>query len=228
MAVLAMEIVPAKASGVMYTLDPTHPESNRAIISAVWGLGKFAVDGTVNDPSDLDRGWSVEIAIPFAAIAECAGRECPPQPGDTWRVNFSRVEWQAKAAGAGYEKLVDPETGQVLPENNWVWSPQGLIAMHYPEMWGFVTFVDGPAEPFVPGPREHLEYALRILYYRERIHRHETGSFTDELDALGLRQAPLDGVPWPPELHATPGLFEAIGTLGDGTKLRITQDGRIR
>jgi hypothetical protein len=32
-----------------------------------------------------------------------------------------------------------------LPEDNWVWSPQGLIAMHYPEMWGFVHFLPLPA-----------------------------------------------------------------------------------
>jgi hypothetical protein len=26
-------------------------------------------------------------------------------------------------------------------EDNWVWSPQGLINMHVPEMWGRVRFV---------------------------------------------------------------------------------------
>ena len=36
-----------------------------------------ALDGTVNDPSDEDRGWSLEIAIPFAALAEQAGMPCP-------------------------------------------------------------------------------------------------------------------------------------------------------
>lgn len=56
MAVLAIEMIPAKASGVMYTLDPNHPESNQAIVTAVWGLGKFAVDGTITpDLYALDR-----------------------------------------------------------------------------------------------------------------------------------------------------------------------------
>ena len=26
------------------------------------------VDGTLNDPSDVDRGWTVELAIPFSAL----------------------------------------------------------------------------------------------------------------------------------------------------------------
>jgi hypothetical protein len=33
-----------------------------------------------------------------------------------------------------YEKLPD------TPEDNSVWSPQGVINMHLPERWGFVEF----------------------------------------------------------------------------------------
>jgi pyruvate,water dikinase len=47
MAVGVLAMVPAKASGVMFSLDPHEPASARVIINAVWGLGKFAVDGTI-------------------------------------------------------------------------------------------------------------------------------------------------------------------------------------
>ena len=47
MAVGCVAMVPARASGVMFSLDPHAPESNTVIISAVWGLGKYAVDGTI-------------------------------------------------------------------------------------------------------------------------------------------------------------------------------------
>jgi pyruvate,water dikinase len=47
MAVGCVAMVPARASGVMFSLDPHAPESNTIIISAVWGLGKYAVDGTI-------------------------------------------------------------------------------------------------------------------------------------------------------------------------------------
>jgi pyruvate,water dikinase len=56
MAVLVLEMVPVFASGVLYSLDPSHPDSNRAVVTAVLGLGKYAVDGTVQpDVYLLDR-----------------------------------------------------------------------------------------------------------------------------------------------------------------------------
>ncbi len=84
-----------------------------------------AVQGTLNDPSDTDRGWTIEIAYPLAAF-ESRQHVPMPQDGTTWRINFSRVEWKA---------------GQAR-EDNWVWSPQGLIDMHVPERWGYLHFVE--------------------------------------------------------------------------------------
>ncbi|MGD8369535.1 MAG: PEP/pyruvate-binding domain-containing protein, partial [Desulfobacterales bacterium] len=67
MAVLVMEMVPAAVSGVLYSLDPESPESNRTLVNAVWGLGRSAVEGTVApDAYVLDRadnGRLVEHAI---------------------------------------------------------------------------------------------------------------------------------------------------------------------
>lgn len=94
-----------------------------------------AVQGTLNNPSDTDRGWTVEIAFPWSAFASRAPVK-RPQPGDTWRVNFSRVQWRVEVKNGKYEKVPG------LKEDNWVWSPQGLIDMHVPEMWGYVRFLD--------------------------------------------------------------------------------------
>jgi hypothetical protein len=92
-----------------------------------------AIDGTLNDPRDRDRGWTVEIALPWTAFVERSGKGRPAR-GDTWRVNFSRVEWQHDIVDGKYVKRPG------LKEDNWVWSPQGLIDMHVPEHWGYVTF----------------------------------------------------------------------------------------
>ncbi len=82
-----------------------------------------AVQGTLNQSNDHDRGWTVEIAYPLAAFQS---RQDVPAPaeGTVWRMNFSRVEWKA-----GQPK-----------EDNWVWSPQGVINMHVPDQWGYLRF----------------------------------------------------------------------------------------
>lgn len=105
-----------------------HAWDCRGLKSAVY------VDGTLNDPKDVDRGWSVELAVPWTTLAEAAHRPAPPRPGDTWRMGFSRVEWESRIRDGRYEKLPD------IPEHNWVWSPQGVINMHLPQRWGYVEF----------------------------------------------------------------------------------------
>jgi hypothetical protein len=92
------------------------------------------VNGTLNDPRDTDRGWTVEMAFPWAAFASRAP-VARPRPGDTWRANFSRVEWRTNIEGGKYVKPAGEK------EDNWVWSPQGLINMHVPDRWGFLQFV---------------------------------------------------------------------------------------
>jgi hypothetical protein len=95
------------------------------------------VRGTLNNPKDKDEGWSVEIAFPWKVLAEFAHKAAPPRPGDEWRVNFSRVEWQHQIVDGKYGKV--PKT----KEDNWVWSPQGVVNMHIPEHWGRVKFTSG-------------------------------------------------------------------------------------
>lgn len=94
------------------------------------------INGTLNDPKDKDKGWSVEIAMPWKALAEYAHKATPPHDGDEWRVNFSRVEWQHEIIAGQYRKVAHTK------EDNWVWSPQGVIDMHRPEMWGVVHFTE--------------------------------------------------------------------------------------
>jgi len=104
------------------------------------------IRGTLNQPSDIDKGWTIEIAFPWAAFTEPARSVNSPREGDQWRISFSRVEWQTVVINGAYQKI--PKT----PENNWVWSPQGVVDMHRPEMWGIVQFTGRP-------PGEHISVA---------------------------------------------------------------------
>jgi hypothetical protein len=190
------------------------------------------VDGTLNQPADVDRGWTVEVALPWAALAEAANRPAPPEPGDQWRVNFSRVQWRADTARGTYLVRRDTLPGRTRPEDNWVWSPQGLINMHYPEMWGLVQFAAGEVgsetEAFQARPDDAARWYLRRVYYAERRWRAREGSYTADVGALGLEAPTLDGFDGSLMLDATPTLFEARLRDTRGGFLRISQDGRIR
>lgn len=190
------------------------------------------VQGTVNDPSDADAGWSVEIGIPWPPLAEATDAPSPPAPGDRWRVNFSRVDWPVEVREGAYRKRRGPESDEELAEANWTWSPQGLVAMHYPEMWGIVRFVDDPAgaaESFELRPRERAAWELRRVYYAEREHRARTGRFTADPGVLDLAPPEDPDLPWPPEISASENQFEARLRLADGTVLaRIDHEGRVR
>ncbi len=146
-----------------------------------------ALDGTLNDPHDRDRGWTVELAIPWSAFADSGRTRVPPRNGDAWRVNFSRVEWDHDTAGGAYRKRLDAATARPLPEHNWVWSPQGAINMHMPELWGIVHF--GTAAPVDPAGAR-ARWALRRVYYAQRAWRRAHGEYAPTLAALGVRALP--------------------------------------
>ncbi len=62
MAVLVLEVINAVSSCVLYTLNPGRSERDETLISAVWGLGPYAVNGTISpDMYVLDRARSAEI-----------------------------------------------------------------------------------------------------------------------------------------------------------------------
>lgn len=190
------------------------------------------VYGTINAPGDRDSGWSVEIALPWAVLRECAHQAAPPADGDRWRLNFSRVEWGTEITGGAYAKLLDSTTGNPLPEDNWVWSPQGLVNMHYPEMWGIIQFTTTPvgmqAVDYRPDPSEPARWWLYTLYYAEREFRQAHGTFTADLPLLNLGTSSAPSIP-PLAIEATSDMFEAfVQGSGGATSLYITQDGRLR
>jgi cellulose/xylan binding protein with CBM9 domain len=189
------------------------------------------VRGTVNKPGDRDDGWTVEIAMPWKTLREAAPDRRPPKAGDRWHVNFSRVQWQVDGTDGRYAKRLRPGTQDPLPENNWVWSPQGAINMHMPERWGHVQFSNVVAgsgtESFVEDPNERVMWALRRLYYRQRRFRDANGHYAATLDALHAADIRVDGVDFRPVLHSTPSLYEIAAKGFDGAVVHITQDGRV-
>jgi len=138
------------------------------------------VHGTLNNPADRDRGWTIEIAFPWRAYAARVKRPLPPRDGDQMRMGFSRVEWQVTTSGGRYVKTPG------VAEHNWIWSPQGVIDMHRPERWGYVQFSNAASSKFVPDPSAPARDVLHDIYYSQRAFFKQHGRWAATLTELGL------------------------------------------
>jgi hypothetical protein len=151
------------------------------------------IQGTLNDPKNTDKGWTVEMAIPFKAI-NARFDLMAPHEGTTWRINFSRVEWDTKVVNGKYVKETDT-AGNVKPEHNWVWSPQGIINMHSPERWGYLQFTKNAVHNIafsLPYAEQQKRY-LWLIYYREKLWYREHHSYLLKLKKLGLKSNVMVG-----------------------------------
>ena len=200
-----------------------------------WDINKLKtgvhVNGTLNIPGDRDQGWNVEVAIPWSALKECTKQAIPPRQGDQWRINFSRVEWKTEILNGKYQKVINPMTGKPFPEDNWVWAPQGLINIHYPEMWGFLQFsnniVGTNEDKFALQPDENIKWLLHQIYYAEINYFNEHKKFMDSARLLEILGKTMDNYSKKLSVFLTPNLFEAIIISDDGkTEWHINQDGR--
>lgn len=202
------------------------------------------VAGSLNQAADRDSGWSVEIAIPWAALAPLAGRRNPPRAGDIWRVNFARVQWRTRGVGEHYQKITAEGSDQPLPAETWVWSPQGLSTMDHPELWGEVLFVTDPDLTFAEAPEHHdigVANLVMPIYYLQKLWYQEHGRFAGSLSELGVPAGefplwpppaggspttPLPG-PWHLELEGTDSRFEAR-LLTPDLAVTVDETGRLR
>ena len=111
----------------------THPRGIR------WAFTNFdmpglqtavQVEGTLNDNSDIDKGWSLEIAIPWSSLQLLdSERTIPPVQGDVWNMFLGR-----------FQKLM---TGgkEVIPHPAMVLNSHGIYDTHLTEKWSKIEFV---------------------------------------------------------------------------------------
>ena len=182
------------------------------------------IDGELNNPNGTNKKWSLEVAMPWSSLKECATEGRKPELGQYWRVNFSRVEWRVEVKDGKYIKVINPDSGKPYPEDNWVWSPQGIINMHYPELWGFVVFTDENSSTFTIPVDERIKWELRKLYYRQRNYYEKHGSFTKQFDELKHEDT------WDiePSIETTEKQFLISAQTADGNnKWFIQTDGKV-
>ena len=91
------------------------------------------VQGTINDSTDIDRGWTAEIAFPWQGMKWLAdGRPLPAEEGDTWRMDVSRFEW------------IEEGGRRTCP--GWAWSSHGFYDSHIPDCFTYIHFSEQAVE----------------------------------------------------------------------------------
>lgn len=111
-------------------LDRHHPDGPGKPETPNWNAKGVriasTIDGTLNDDSDADRSWVLEVAIPFSNFAPVTGRP-HPRDGDVWHLNLNRLG------------------GRTNPQHS-QWSPGRTEkpAFHTPSTFGRVTFSINP------------------------------------------------------------------------------------
>jgi hypothetical protein len=192
----------------------------------------ISINGTINTPGDKDNSWIVEIAFPWESFGEIADIKIPPMENDQWRINFSRVEWKTEVKNNRYIKVLNPDTKKPFPEDNWVWSPQGVVNMHYPEMWGYVQFtnqlVGGKSVSFIEKSEEQAKWLLRRIYYKEREYFEKFKTFTTNLRKSGMSEKSIPGYINKPKIECTSDCFQAsLFQKNNAEKISIRNDGLI-
>lgn len=88
------------------------------------------IDGILNDNRNIDKGWSLEIGIPWSSLKLLAnGRSLPPSNGDVWNMLLGRFQ---KLIVGGKE--VQPHPAMVL-------NSHGVYDTHLPEKWSRIEFI---------------------------------------------------------------------------------------
>lgn len=116
-------------NGVGFTTHPRGPRLGRFYWHFPGKRTAVHVDGTLNDDRDHDRGWTVELAFPWAGMKGLAtdGRALPPKDGDVWRIDLSRFNQYREAPPA-------EDSG------GWVLSPHRAWDSHIPECFPYIRF----------------------------------------------------------------------------------------
>jgi hypothetical protein len=226
--------IETNAIGTVFDLALAKPyrAPRRAFVQFQWncpGL-KLAthIDGKLNDPNGEDKYWTVEMAIPREAIASEFDNYL--KAGRYLRINFSRVEWQFDTDGVKYSKKRGTN-GKYLPEDNWVWTPTGRVAMHMPERWGYLYLSQKEAgqgtEIFRYPDSEPVKRFLWMLFYaQEEIYGKTHTYYKNTTD---FKLSPKDWLLLPRgyeiRVEATSHTYEITAFSPDGKEFVIDESG---
>ena len=175
------------------------------------------INGTLNDPSDIDTSWTVEVAIPMPVLEELSSWKTLT---NLWRVNFYRVDWPFEIVEGAY---INPNLHNHPGADYTAWSPTAAYDTHRPDRFGYAMKTYGIAhtnlENFELDPDESIKRALWDIFYQLEscLREHKPGAC--RLQDLSIPRVALEGYRFKPQLSYNPIGFDLYTR---GTRARNT------
>ena len=221
------------ALNTVWDLFVSKPYRNTNVVLNDWNItglkSAVKVDGTINNPNDVDKGWTLEIAIPWTTYKK--GYFDKNVPSDQfWRINFSRVNWDHQITNGTYQRKKD-QNGKLLHEYNWVWSPMGVINMHEPEKWGYVYFsskTPGDIDQFSISNDDKIKWELYKMYRIQNANFKKHTEYFKSIDSLMSSQITIEGKTIKPLLEShSQGWNIIVESPFTGHQLILREDGKF-
>jgi len=188
------------------------------------------ITGTVNNPTDKDTEWTIEMALPLKSFT-IATRT--PAEGTFWRFDVQRTDYDLAVKDGVYSKAVDA-TGKDLPQQNTAWSPPGMTDIPFPERWGYILFTQtvagNKAAGFTLPYSEQQRRYLWAAYYLQKAWLKTNGRYAETLKELGVPEKDIliEGKNNSLVQEATSKQFMISINDGPGKRpVTIDQDGQI-
>jgi len=185
------------ALNTLWDLFITKPYREGTPVLNDWDANGFKsavkINGTLNNAKDIDKGWAIEIAIPFKVFKTSYYQNNIPKD-IFWRLNFSRVNWDFEIHNNKYYRKKD-QKGKFESEYNWVWSPMGVINMHRPEDWGYVYFSSkkaGELDMFEIPKDEKVKQLLYQLYRKQKVFFKSNNRWATSFNELGQNDVRIE------------------------------------
>ena len=115
-------------------------------------------------------------------------------------------------------------------EDNWVWSPTGIIDMHRPERWGWVQFCDATGKSTQLGDQSRKKrpviFSMRSITIREDFHS-KHGKWAGKINELaGLDSYGYSNTIHQASIQTTSEGYEAVVEI-DSKRWIIRQDSHV-
>ncbi len=176
------------------------------------------INGTLNDPSDIDDSWTIEMAIPIKVL-----QDFDRWPTRLWRINFFRVDWPIDIVDGAYERPpIDHDDNKIADYT--AWTPSGVYHTHRPDRFGYVVLANDTSAQFRLYPDEKIKTALWDIYYQLKDCLYEHEALSCSLTDFSIPDVNVAGYEFNPQLNYNFVGYDLYATSSTGHQILVINE----